>query len=240
MKHTLVRPAVAMIELIFAIVIMSIVMLSAPMFMSTASKSGYVAIQQENIGEVASQINIILGHHWDENNTDDSYHPVVLATSGDGNLSEVGTTGVRAGTPNSSFRKYVSISGQRSTSTPLLSLGSDAGDMDDMDDFNGQLNLRDVETSTNVDYIEKGTAIDLNTTVTYMADKPSSGDRYNNAGGGTLSFAPSFTGNAGKNTNMKRIQVTLTSSSGIDELDKRITLHAFSCNIGSYQLEERN
>ena len=234
------KPAVAMIELVFAIVIMSIVMLSAPMLMKTASESGYVAIQQENIGEVASHVNIILGHYWDENNTDDSYDPVVLLTTGDAGLNEVGTTGLRAGTPNSSSRKYVSVAGERGTATPLASLGPDTGDRDDMDDFNGQINLRDVETSANADYIEKGTAIDLNTTVTYMLDAPFGGDQYNNAGGGTLSFAPTFAGNAGTSSNIKRIEVTLTSSSGITELEKQITLHAFSCNIGSYQLEERN
>ena len=235
------QPAVAMIELIFAIVIMSIVMLSAPMLMKTASESGYVAIQQENIGEVASHVNIILGHYWDENNTDDSYDPVVLNTnSPTAALEEVGTTGLRAGTPNSSSRKYVSIAGERGTATPLASLGPDTGDRDDMDDFNGQIHLRDVETSTDADYIEKGTAIDLNTSVTYMSDAESGTGTYADGGTGTLTFSPTFTGNAGASSNIKRIEVTLTSSSGIEELEKQITLHAFSCNIGSYKLEERN
>lgn len=240
MNKTIIRPAIAMIELIFAIVVMSIVMLSAPMLMSVASQSGYVAIQQENISEVATQVNIILGHHWDENNTNESYDPVVLRTNGDNNLSEVGITGLRAGTPSTSYRKFISITGERATATPLASLGSDAGDMDDMDDFNGNTNLQEEEISADADYIEQGSNIDINSTITYMSDSPNVGEAYINAGGGTLTFVPTFTGNAGNTSNIKRISVTLTSTSGINELTKKITLHAFACNIGSYKLEERN
>ncbi len=43
------RPAIAMIELIFAIVIIGIVLMSVPQLISTAAKSGYVTIQQEAI-----------------------------------------------------------------------------------------------------------------------------------------------------------------------------------------------
>jgi len=232
------RPAVAMIELIFAIVIMSIVMLSAPMLISTASKGGYTAIQQENIGEASSQVNIIMGYQWDENNTDESYFPVVLTTAGNNGLYENITTHARAGTPIQSFRKFVSSGGERGTATPLASLGPDMNDLDDMDDFNDVVHLDDVETSTS-DYIERNTSIDINSTITYMTDAPQAGENYNNSGGGTLTYIPNFIGNAGGTTNIKRIQVTLTSASGIDELEKQITLHAFSCNIGSYKLEER-
>ena len=238
MRQPLVRPAVAMIELIFSIVIMSIVMLSAPMLISSASKSGYVSIQQENIGEVASQVNIILGYNWDENNANQGYFPVVLATNGDNNLSEVGTTGLRAGTSNMSFRKYISISGDRGTATPLNALGPDAADGDDIDDYNGVITLRNIQAST-ADYIEKDVNINIDSNITYMSDSANAGDLYSDGGGGILSFTPTFIGNAGNTSNIKRIQVTLTSASNIDVLDKNITLHAFSCNIGSYKLEER-
>jgi len=43
------RKAIAMIELIFAIVVMGIVMLSAPMLVNKATQSSYVALQQESI-----------------------------------------------------------------------------------------------------------------------------------------------------------------------------------------------
>ena len=41
------RPAIAMIELIFAIVIMGIVLMSAPRLISTAAKSGYAFAEND-------------------------------------------------------------------------------------------------------------------------------------------------------------------------------------------------
>ncbi len=231
------RNAIAMIELIFAIVIMGIVMMSAPMLISTASKSGYVAIQQEAINEAATQVNIILGHEWDESNTNESHDPVVLkTTNGVSDLNETGTTGVRSGTPKESYRKFVSSSGGRESASAI---GDEGGVKNDMDDFDAtQVHLQEEEGGGTADYIEK-TTIDIDRTVAYMSDAESGTGTYTNGGGGTLSFSPTFT-DATPTTNIKRIQVTLTSSSSAEELnEKTIILHAFSCNIGSYNLEER-
>jgi len=40
-------------------------------------------------------------------------------------------------------------------------------------------------------------------------------------------------------TNIKLISVTLTSTSGVNELNKTIVLRAFGCNIGAAELEVR-
>jgi len=230
------RHAIAMIELIFAIVVMGIVMMSAPMLISTASKSGYVAIQQESINEAASQVNIILGYQWDESNTNESYDPVVLSTTTTvSGLGENGATGVRSGTPRESYRKFVSSAGERGSASAI---GNEGGDLDDMDDFDGtQVNLRLEQSGGSADYVETDT-IDIDREVTYMSDAESGTGTYSDGGGGTLSFSPTFT-DASSTTNIKRIQVTLTSSSSAVELEKAIKLHAFSCNIGSFSLEER-
>lgn len=236
MKRRELRDAIAMIELIFAIVVMGIVMMSAPMLISTASRSGYVAIQQEAINEVASQVNIILGYQWDESNTDESFDPVVLSTATTvSGLDENTSTGARSGTPTNSYRKFISFSGGRGSASAI---GSDSGDEDDMDDFDGtQVHLRQAQSGGDANYIET-TTIDINRTVAYMSDAPDTGENYNNGGGGILSFSPTFA-DAATTTNIKRIEVTLTSSSSTEELEKTITLNAFSCNIGSFALEER-
>jgi len=235
MSQEIMRPAIAMIELIFAIVIMGIVMMSAPMLLSTASKSGYASIQQEGINEAATQVNIIMSYEWDENNTQVEYDPVVLSTNnGDAGLSEVIGTNRRTGTPVESFRKYISSEGN-ATRASATAIGSEAGDLDDMDDFSGtSISLNPEETGGNADYIEK-TTINILRTVSYMDDNVSIGNYGTSA---TLTFNPTFA-TATPTTNIKRIQVTLTSTSGIDELNKTIALHAFSSNIGSYKLEER-
>ena len=77
-KLKLFRPAIAMIELIFAIVIMGIILMSAPMLISTAAKSGYVAIQQEAINEAASRVNMIMTFHWDANSADETVLDPIL------------------------------------------------------------------------------------------------------------------------------------------------------------------
>ena len=228
------HPAIAMIELIFAIVIMGIVMMSAPMLISTASKSGYVAIQQESINEAASQVNIILGYQWDENNTYEGYDPIVLTTDSTvSGLIENGTTGLRSGTPKESYRKFFSSTGQRGSASTI-----GAEDLNDMDDFDGtDVNLTQAQAGGIADYIETDT-INIRRTVKYMSDDENGAGTYTNGGGGTLTFSPTFT-DLNTSTNIKRIQVTLTSSSTAEELEKTITLHAFSCNIGSFALEER-
>ena len=102
------RPAIAMIELIFALLIMGIVMMSAPMLISTASKSSAVSTQQEAINEAAAQLNMILGFHWDEQDTDERYpDPLLIVDSTTSGLGVSGTTARRIGTPSESFRAFV-------------------------------------------------------------------------------------------------------------------------------------
>ena len=239
MMLTLHRPAIAMIELIFAIVIMGIVMMSAPMLISTASNSGYVAIQQEGINEAATQMSIMMDYPWDENNTVDINSTVLNVSNGAAALN--GTLAVpkrRAGTPLNSNRVYLNDAGIDDTNASAIGLDGveTIASIDDIDDFNGTtVNLNEINAST-ADYIEKDVDINITRTVTYMNDGAT--NYSTGGGGGTLSYTPDFNTTT-STTNIKRLQVTLTSTSRVDELKKTITLHAFSCNIGSYKLEER-
>lgn len=232
-KTKIMRPAIAMLELIFAIVIMAIILMSAPRLISTASKSGFVAIQQESINEAASQVNMIMGYHWDESTANELYlDPILRVTSGDADLDEEGTTGRRLGTPRESYRSFVRSDGVDDLAADT-SLGLEANETaeDDIDDFSGTtVHLVLVpEATLDTDYIET-TTVDINRTIFYSTDTAN----YNSS---TVTYNP-FTA-SGATTNIKSIAVTLTSSSGVEELDKEITLRAFSCNIGAYKLEER-
>ena len=236
-KHMWLRPAIAMIELIFAIVIMGIVMMSAPMLISTATQSTYVAMQQEGINEAATQVSIIMGYAWDENDTDDTYAPILHVTAGASDLAEVATTARRKGTPNESQRTFIFADANTSNlfATTVTALGSDgAGEVpDDVDDFIGDISLTQIGGTASVDYIEK-TTVNINTTVGYISDTVLGGYQQS-----TITFVPG-TGVAGT-SNIKEIVVTLTSTdtANADVLAKNIVLRAFSCNIGAYQLEER-
>ena len=232
------RPAVAMIELIFAIVIMAIVLLSAPMLISTATKSGYVAIQQEAINEAASQVNMIMGHHWDENTANDLFLDPILqvSASGDLELNENNNSGRRIGTPDESYRSFIRADGQTLTASNLT---KDGNDSDDIDDYAGDTYLKEIQSSPDVNYVEIDT-IRIDSVVSYIDDSPSGGTFAAN----NIIFNPDLTTagttTSGTSTNIKRISVSLRSTSGLDELDKEITLHAFSSNIGGYKLEERD
>ena len=241
------RPAIAMIELIFAIVIMGIVLMSAPMLISTASKSGYVAIQQEGINEAATKVNMIMGYQWDERNTDERYlAPILRVTSGNSDLNAPDVNASRRrGTPNESYRSFVRSDSIDDLNASLLSTFGDTpldtGDIgeDDMDDFDGGSTLNFIETSVS-DYVEDNTTISINTVIAYNSDMLTPNTAAYNQSSITYDPFIAVTTPATDTTNIKSITVTLTSSSGLDELDKTIILRAFSCNIGGYILEERD
>jgi len=235
-KQTL-RPAIAMIELIFALVIMAIVLMSAPMLISTSIKSSFVVIQQEAINEAAARISMVMGYHWDEQNTNEEYLDNLLhTTTVYTDLDEFNSTGYRKGTPFESYRSFIRDDGVRTlnaSASGTFGSGVDAGDTseDDIDDFDGNsdtLTLIDTEAG-NVET----TTINIATTVAYSSDTVTGG--YNQS---AIVFDTLTT--TTNSTNIKLITTTLTSTSGVDELNKTIQLRAFSCNIGGYILEEKD
>lgn len=234
------RAAIAMIELIFAIVIMGIVLMSAPMLISQAAQAGLVSVQQEAIVAGASELGMILTRHWDEQDTNESLYSPVLntaeniaalkeATDTDGNL-----TGRRVGTPTLSNRSFLTSDATRLVASTDFTA---EGDFDDIDDFNNNvttLNVVDGTTTTTQvgDYID--TSLNVATSVTYIS-APNIG--YNAE---TVSFNDPFATTAGGTSNIKAIVTNTTSGSHDAELGTDITLRAFSCNIGTYELKRRN
>ncbi|MFT7860824.1 MAG: type II secretion system protein [Sulfurimonas sp.] len=87
------RTAFTMIELIFAIVIMGIAVVSLPVMTQTTDKNVEASIVQEAIFASETILNEAMAYYWDENSQYDE------STSGD--LSRViNTAGCIAGTPN--------------------------------------------------------------------------------------------------------------------------------------------
>ncbi len=228
MRRQRLRAAIAMIELIFALVVMGIVMMSAPQLISTAAKSTNVGLQQESINEAASRLNMILTYPWDQNDTNDSCIPPVLHVSnGDSELNEVGTTARRIGVDKNSSSHTFICGNQEFSASALQADGSD-----DIDDFAGTISLTtDTSGSGGTDYIEKDT-VQMRTTVSYVADEAD----YTPTSSNTFSYVPSA---GAATTNIKEITVTLTSTSSTPELNKTIVLKAFSCNIGGFEYESR-
>ncbi len=245
------RKGIALIELIFAIVVIAITLLSVPNLMQQTSKASSQVVTQESISSAASQINMIMSLFWDENATNPKYNnPVLVVKQSNPSLIDANITmggmsysiSRRLGSPKSSPRRFaVNINGKKLTATPATKLGidiNDAGEMDDVDDYNGATSkLQDFNNTSIINGDYKDTSIDMNTTVYYIDDNPTN-------------FPPMYKGNSitfndpfnpakitNKSTNIKAIQIKLTSTNNKDL--GTVTLKAFSCNIGSSKLKER-
>lgn len=238
------KKAIAMIELIFALVIMGIVLLSAPMLIQQSVRSGNVALQQEAIAAAASQTAIVLSMHWDEANSNipAGESPILSSNRAPLDFNETNLP-----------RGLVGVSGRNSENsgtildpTLFINFGSDETNssdtnetdyttFDDVDDYQnshfGLLIFNNEQTSADIgDYVDinltMATKINYADDSVTLATNTNVGSNINNTT--TLPFS-----------NIKFVHVNLTSNSGIEELEKNITMEAFSCNIGTYIPQDR-
>ncbi len=225
------RKGIAMIELIFAIVIIGITLMSIPNLIYQASESGYTTIQQESIAAAASDLSLILSREWDEKGTDSSIGSPILATASGTVGLEYNRTGVRS-------RSYATGLGGTPLNASTIIIGGD-GDFDDIDDVHGITGFVTLITGDDEqDLIDVN--ITITTTVKYIADAPTTSSSTDWSDSNTSSFNSPFGTATGITSNIKHVSITLESNSTVDELsDKKIIFNAFSCNIGSYKLERK-
>lgn len=234
------RAAIAMIELIFSIVIIGLVLLSAPMLIERSTKSTYVALQQESIAAAATQINMIMTAEWDHSNTDNIEGAPVLQTGTTSTAITNCTTQHPVGVTSASGR-YCNGLGSPTlffSATAIGPEGLEGSINDDIDDYDS--NASQISVYENEVYAtHQGDYLDRNITITsriYYGD-----DTPRDVGNGAGNYQTSTTyANPFRNvitantTNIKLITVELTSSNPADEIsDKQITLSAFMCNIGA-------
>ncbi len=238
MKKMIMRPAVAMIELIFALTVMGIVMLSIPNLLGMAMGSSYTSLQQEAIASASADISLLMSREWDEENTlsEDGEPILPVSSSGDNDLR------IRSGGVT---RIDKTITGQDpfDAATPA-NLGRDSATADP----NGDDDIDDIDTTpttlTQATGDSKAGSIDqtvsIATRVYYISDSESGGGQEWD-GSTTIDYNYPFTPTAitAGSTNIKHISTHLTSNTGMSELDKDITLFAFSCNIGGFKRERR-
>jgi len=235
-----------MIELIFALVIMGIVLLSAPMLIQQSIKSSNIALQQEAIVAAASQTSIVLSMHWDENNSNTQpgespilrvNHTTPLPPSPSMKIMSgmsqktIPFTFPPDGLTSGVFGRNTKEAGG-TTLLPSTTLGPDLNQtdvnetdytkFDDVDDYAnssfGLILFNKENTSADIgEYVD--TNISIATTVDYTQEN---------------AVSTSTTG--GAVSNVKHITVNLTNNQNIPELEKNITMEAFSCNIGTYAI----
>lgn len=232
------RKGIAMIELIFALVIIGITLLSAPMLIQQSIASSNVGLQQEAIAAIATHTGTILSTQWDEADANVSNQTAAV-------LSIVRNPPLAAGVTDpfdfNVSTKRAGMQGISSRTTlvganlvfPASTFGFDSDDnnyTDDIDDYTGTTarltvyNNEDTSVSTG-DYVDKD--LNLSTVVTY-ADDITTLDVNTTAN-------DIFTHhNISGQSNIKFITTKLTTNSTVKELQKEITLYAFSCNIGTF------
>jgi hypothetical protein len=225
-----------MIELIFAIVIMGIVLMSAPMMIGSATKSSTVAFQQESIAIAAAHTAALMTYAWDEQNTDGRSNAVLCTNS------SVAAFACNNSADGTRIRKVANNPAYNIMASPANTFGHidlDVGTNrpetipDDVDDFeNNTTTLTIANTSPAVtdegDYMDKN--ISIATRVSYAGDVPSDANLTTCSGGNGCAYSnPAPSG--GTITNVKLIQTTLSSTNPVLG-DKNIVLNAFMCNIG--------
>jgi hypothetical protein len=248
MNLSINRKAIAMIELIFAIVIMAIVMMSAPMLIDRAQKSSFVALQQESIAAAATQINIIMTAEWDHfdsNITEGT--PVLITDTTGGNVNACSTVlpplvPRPLGVTHTVGRYCTGLSSIFTDFNASTTLSTETGEgavYNDIDDFNNQsynVNVYNSETysTTQGDYLDQN--ITVTSRIYYGDDLPKLAGGTASAGGydQNITFSNPFRTIAAGTTNIKLITVTLSSNHQVAEIsDKNIFLSAFMCNIGA-------
>jgi hypothetical protein len=213
------------------------------MLINKATQSSYVALQQESVAALATQLNTIMTTQWDENDTNATRGEPVLRTVS-GVLGQcIGTTDYPVGVTSSSGRYCKGKDGVYgySASSTFGPDGFEAPYYDDIDDYDGNVSKISIYNNELID-TAIGDYIDLNITMTsnifYGNDIPKKTDNTPSTGGydQQIVFANPFreTNATTSSTNIKMISVVLTSVNPADELNsKQIRMSAFMCNIGA-------
>jgi len=224
------KKAMAMIELVFAIVIMGIAVMSLPLILTQVQNSNSFALRQEVILSIKTKLSYILAYQWDQNTYDATADiervlnvlniPASADTATDFNTSTIRRKG------------HVLADGRRrlwddlNASTPKANFGT-VGMPLDIDDFDGKNENKTITALDDFIY-----NLTLRTTVNYMIDTLPVGNSYVN-NGITFIFDPD--NNTTNRTNIKMIQVTATATG----LDNPISMFAFSSNIGQSKVAKK-
>lgn len=224
----MVRYAFTMIELIFALVVMSIVFISLPMILINNSSSLEDNLIQESIFLTSTKMSQVLTFQWD--NTSSETNTSLISTS---DVVDVTNGHALLDRNNSDYRigHFAEDKHRRMTpiGTPRVAtavLGTEIANVyDDVDDFDGLVDTNIMDTTSGTGYKKRYRA-DVN--VTYISDNNFlNGTNYddNNI---TFVLSPNP---VGASTNLKVIEVSIDQNNS-DGWARTLLLRSFVANIG--------
>ncbi len=229
------RAAFSLIELVLAIVIIAISLMTIPLMLSQSGNNNSFAISQETIFAARTKIGNILTHQWDANSTENNgsitYIRVLDVLDGNASLDRLALTGTlddnrRIGHVQNNFRRRFHDDNITVAGVVLPSGGVDLnntsidqfhGDFVSYDSFTGFDYVRDFNLSTSIFYIDDD-ANYTNQNINFNFDETT---RQN-------------INNIVNSTNIKMIEVVAQSEDGIS-----FTFRTFSSNIGQTDLLSR-
>ena len=222
-----------MIELIFAIVVMGLILMSVPMIMRQSIQSTYASYQQEAVATLASQIQTVMGYEWDNENNQSIGYPVLQTSST--SIASCNSA-YPVGTSDAEGRYCLDTYGNHRAASAIGPDTDDVHGYDDIDDFDGNITTVTLYENESIS-TEKGEYVDLNvsltTVVTYGDDTPRLADGSTSTPAQSTTYSNPFDHNSSSTQNIKLISVKLTTSNPAGELDKEIRLSSFMCNIGA-------
>lgn len=220
----------AMIELVFAIVIMGIAVMSLPLILTQVQNSNSFALRQEVILSIKTKLSYILAYQWDQNTYDATADiervlniPASADTATDFNTSNIR----RKGHVLADGRRRLWDNNLTIVATAKANFRTDTLN-DDIDDFNGKDENKTITALD--DFIFN---VELNTTVDYMQDTLPVGNSYANTAI-TFTFDP-INNTTNNSTNIKMIRVSATA----DGIENPISMFAFSSNIGQSKVAKK-
>lgn len=224
----MIRKAASMLELVIAIVVMGIAVMSLPLILTQSQNANAVALQQEVILATKTKLGYILSYEWDANSYDaNASVSRVLDTNGStsANAAFYTTTTHRIGHVIADNRRRLGDN----MASPTADGGANWGNvaLNDIDDFDVKSENTTV-VAADMDYIFN---LELNSTVQYISDAPSAGT-YNNQ---DINFSFNAASAPANPTNIKMITVRTRDTSN----NVNVVLRSFASNIGESTFAKR-
>jgi len=145
-RNYFTRPAFTLLEVLFAIVIVGVTMVSVPVIINSNARGFDVTITQEAIFAASAELNQVLALSWDENSIENNNTTASrVINPGDCNA----TTNRRPGHISQPLHRRC-LDDNTTTPTPSANFGLDGGeiDADDIDDINRDQKLMFANSTT--------------------------------------------------------------------------------------------
>lgn len=225
------RAAFSLIELVLAIVIIAISVMTIPLMLSQSGNNDSFSLIQESILAARTKMGNVLTYEWDRNSTigtgTDTYIRVLDVVNGDNDLNRtVGTVLRRVGhVVADKRRRFHDLNGTLARPSGIVN----SANIQSIDDFDQQnVNMVDTNKTDGFDYVMD---FNMTTRVSYISDNANYALQNLRFDFNTTTSA-SIT-DVNNSTNIKMIEVLVQSNDGLP-----FTFRAFSSNIGQTELLE--